>query len=83
VQHCATGIGLQTGGQSLPMAEAANLVRVRSMLVILHAICEQTVETLEAVETDLHSQLTQDLRKVIDRTESELASLRETLESGA
>jgi hypothetical protein len=63
------------------MAEAANLVRVRSMLVILHAICEQTLETLEAVETDLHSQLTKDLRKVIDRTESELTSLRETLES--
>jgi hypothetical protein len=63
------------------MAEAANLVRVGSMLVILHAICEQTLETLEAVEADLHSQLTKDLRKVIDRTESELTSLRETLES--
>jgi hypothetical protein len=63
------------------MAEAANLVRVRSMLVILHAICEQTLETLEAVETDLPSQLTSDLRKVIARTESELASLSEKLES--
>jgi hypothetical protein len=63
------------------MADLANLVKARSMLMILQAICEQTIEVLEAAQDDLPSQFTDDLRKMIGRTESELAALTGTLES--
>jgi hypothetical protein len=63
------------------MADVANLGRACSMLLILQAICEQTIEVLEAAQDDVRSQFTDDLRKMIGRTESELAALTETLAS--
>jgi hypothetical protein len=63
------------------MADVVNLLKARSMLMILQSICEQTIEVLEAVQDDLRSQFTDDLRKMIGRTQSELAALTETLES--
>ena len=59
------------------------LKKARSMLVLLLAICQQTLLALEAAENVLDSDLTQDLSAMIDRTEAELAGLKVKLETAS
>jgi hypothetical protein len=53
--------------------DLAALVKARSMLVILLATCETTQLALDAAGNILDSDMTEDLRRMIDRTKGELA----------
>lgn len=51
------------------------LTKARSLLVILLATCQQTLLALDAAGNDLDSDMTQDLRRMIERTDAELQAL--------
>jgi hypothetical protein len=56
------------------------LTRARSMLLILLATCRETLTALDAVGNKLDVEMTEDLRRMIARTEDELEVLTEKLE---
>jgi hypothetical protein len=60
--------------------EIMALTKARSLLMILLATCKQTLLALEATGNVLDSDLTDDLRRMIDRTESELEALTAKLD---
>lgn len=51
------------------------LTQARSMLILLLAACKQTETALEAAANALDTDLTHDLSAMIERTETELATL--------
>jgi hypothetical protein len=55
------------------------LTKARSMLLILLATCRETLTALDAAGNVLDSAMTEDLRRMIARSEDELASLTERL----
>jgi hypothetical protein len=57
----------------------ATLTKARSLLVILVATCHETLLALEAAANVLDTQLTEDLRLMIDRSEEELPVLSEKI----
>jgi hypothetical protein len=63
------------------VADVGDLVKARSLLVILQATCQQTLLALEGLENAVGAQLADDLRAMIERTGTELAALAEKIES--
>jgi hypothetical protein len=57
----------------------ATLTKARSLLVILLATCHETLLALEAAANVLDTQLTDDLRKMIERSEAERRVVSEKL----
>ena len=57
------------------------LVKQRSMLVILIAACTTARTAFEAADNAVDSQLVADLSKMIERSESELEKLAEKIAS--
>jgi hypothetical protein len=55
--------------------DLVGLHKARSLLVILLATCNQTLLALDAVGNVLDTDMTEDLRRMITRTESELEGL--------
>ena len=55
--------------------ELATLTQARSMLSLLLATCQQTLLALEAAANVLDTDLTTELRAMVDRSESELAAM--------
>lgn len=55
------------------------LTKARSLLVILLATCQETLLALEAPANVLDTQLTADLKSMIERTEDELRVVSEKL----
>ena len=55
------------------------LTKARSLLVILLATCQETLLALEAAANVLDTQLTNDLRLMIERSEAELRVATEKL----
>jgi hypothetical protein len=55
------------------------LTKARSLLVILIATCKQTLLALEAAANILDIDLTEDLRRMIARSEEELSAMDEKL----
>ena len=53
----------------------ATLTKARSMLILLLATCSQTLLALEAAANLLDTDLTADLKAMIERSESELEAL--------
>ena len=54
------------------------LTKARSLLIILLATCEQTLLGLDAAATVLDGDMTEDLRRMITRTQGELDALNNT-----
>ena len=63
------------------MTERAELVKARSMLVLLLATCDQTLLALQAAGNVLDTDLTDLLSAMIDRSETELVSLKARIEA--
>lgn len=57
------------------------LTKARSMLLILLATCRETLVALDAAGNVLDSEMTEDLRRMIARTERELEALTEQLDA--
>jgi hypothetical protein len=57
------------------------LTKLRSMLTILLATCQQTLLVLEATDYALSSSLDDDLRKLVERLERDLQQLIDTLDA--
>jgi hypothetical protein len=57
------------------------LTKARSMLLILLATCRETLTALDAAGNDLDTEMTEDLRRMIARSEKELAVLTDQLEA--
>ena len=57
------------------------LTKARSMLTILLATCRQTLLALEAADNAVDTALTDDLRRMIDRSEDELKTIGAKLDS--
>lgn len=57
------------------------LTKARSMLLILLATCRETLTALDAAGNVLDSEMTEDLRRMIERSESELEALTAKLEA--
>ena len=55
------------------------LTRARSLLTILLATCEQTLLALDAAADVLDGDMTDDLRRMITRTQDELVVLNEQI----
>lgn len=55
------------------------LTKARSLLTILLATCEQTLLALDAAANVLDTDMTEDLRRMIARTEDELVALNDQL----
>jgi hypothetical protein len=55
------------------------LTKARSMMIILLATCNQTLLALEAVANVVDTDMTEDLRQMIKRTEGELDALKAKL----
>ena len=58
------------------MDDLATLTQARSMLILLLATCKQTQIALEAAANALDTDLTNDLGRMIERTEGELTALQ-------
>lgn len=56
----------------MPVEDVMALTKARSLLVILLATCEQTLLALDAAGNVLDSGMTEDLRRMIGRTQGEL-----------
>ena len=63
--------------------DLVELKKARSMLVLLLATCEQTLLALEAAGNVLDTDLTRDLAAMIERSETELESLKVKIESAS
>jgi hypothetical protein len=59
------------------------LTKARSLMIILLATCNQTLLALEAVANVLDTSMTEDLRRMIERTEGELEQITVKLASRA
>jgi hypothetical protein len=59
----------------------ATLRKARSLLILLLATCNQTLLALEAAANVLDTDLTADLKTMIERTEQELVVLNEKLKA--
>jgi hypothetical protein len=57
------------------------LVKARSMLIILLATCRETLTALDAAGNVLDAEMTEDLRRMIARTEAELEVLTTKVEA--
>ena len=57
------------------------LTRARSMLLILLATCRETLTALDAAGNVLDTAMTEDLRRMIARTEAELEAVTKELEA--
>ena len=57
------------------------LTRARSMLLILLATCRETLTALDAAGNVLDTAMTEDLRRMIARTEAELEAVTQELEA--
>ena len=55
------------------------VTKARSMLMILLATCEQTLLALDAAANVLDTRMTEDMRRMIDRTQDELAAMDDKL----
>jgi hypothetical protein len=55
------------------------ITKARSLLMILVATCEQTLLALEAAANVLDTDLTDDLRRMIERSKNELGLLSDRL----
>ncbi len=55
------------------------LTKARSLLLILLATCRETLTALDAAGNPLDSEMTEDLRRMISRSEAELEVLTEKL----
>jgi hypothetical protein len=55
----------------------------RSMLKILLATCEQTLDALTAADNPVDEELLADLRRMIERTRAELTALSSPSSDGA
>ena len=55
------------------------LTKARSLLIILLATCEQTLLALDAAANALDTGMTEDLRRMIDRTRDELSAMDDKL----
>jgi hypothetical protein len=62
-------------------ADFVALTKARSMLLILLATCRETLTALDAAGNDLDTAMTEDLRRMIARSEKELAVLTDQLEA--
>lgn len=62
-------------------ADFVALTKARSMLLILLATCRETLTALDAAGNDLDTEMTEDLRRMIARSEKELAVLTDQLEA--
>jgi hypothetical protein len=58
-----------------------SLTKARSMLTILLATCQQTLLALEAADNVLDTDMTNELRRMIARSEDELRALNEKLDN--
>lgn len=61
----------------------ADLVRQRSMLVILIAACTSARTAFEAADTIVDAELCADLNRMIERSEAELAKLSLAIDRAA
>ena len=61
--------------------EVIPLMKARSLLMVLLATCNQTLLALDAVGNALDGEMTEDLRRMIARTESELEALTAKLDA--
>jgi hypothetical protein len=61
--------------------DIAALVKARSMLLILLSTCETTLVALDAAGNALDIDMTEDLRRMIERTKVELAAADEKIEA--
>jgi hypothetical protein len=57
------------------------LTKARSMLLILLATCRETLTALEAAGNPLDSDMTEDLRRMVSRSEHELEAITKKLET--
>ena len=57
------------------------LTKARSMLLILLATCRETLTALDAAGNELDGAMTEDLRRMISRSEVELEALSKRLEA--
>jgi uncharacterized protein involved in exopolysaccharide biosynthesis len=57
------------------------LTKARSMLLILLATCRETLTALDAAGNVLDTEMTEDLRRMIQRTEGELEALTGRLDA--
>lgn len=57
------------------------LTKARSMLLILLATCRETLTALDAAGNALDTEMTEELRRMVARTEIELAGITEKLEA--
>ena len=55
------------------------LTKARSLMLILLATCEQTLLALDAAGNVLDTDMTEDLRRMIARTETELGVMNDKL----
>jgi hypothetical protein len=65
----------------MPADDYEALAKARSLLTILLATCKQTLLALEATGNPVDTKLTEDLRKMIDRSEEELETIMTRLAS--
>jgi hypothetical protein len=63
--------------------ELPALKKARSLLMLLLATCRETQLALEAAGNALDTDLTDDLGKMIERTEAELLALNEQITAAA
>ena len=61
--------------------DVAALTKARSLLILLLATCKETLLALEAAANTLDTDLTSDLRAMIERSEGELAVLNEKIKA--
>jgi hypothetical protein len=63
--------------------DLVEMKKVRSMLVLLLATCQQTLLALQAVGNVLDTDLTEDLSAMIERSEAELAHLKVKIDAAS
>jgi hypothetical protein len=61
----------------------AELKKARSMLLLLLATCQQTLLALEATGNLLDTDLTDDLSRMIERSEAELVQLKGKIDAAS
>jgi len=61
--------------------DLAALTKARSLLLLLLATCKETQLALEAAANALDTDLTTDLKTMIERSEAELAALNAKIEA--
>jgi uncharacterized protein involved in exopolysaccharide biosynthesis len=62
-------------------ADFVALTKARSLLLILLATCHETLTALDAAGNALDIDMTEDLRRMIDRSEKELEVLTKQLDA--